>query len=158
MHNSDNFASEIVFKVAASKHFNCANASTEDGIRMFESIFKKHLNKKTTIADGSGVSRENLISAKVYMSIFDEILSITDIETLLPNSNQGTLNDRLMFLQGNLKAKTGTLKDCSGLSGRVKSLQNNDYNFVVIVQNYKKRKALIKHFEERIVGTIYKNY
>ena len=157
LHNSNNFASEVVFKVAASKYYN-KEAGFDDAVKMFNEHFEKYLSKNEKIADASGVSRQNLLSTKTILNIFLDIQSKTDILSLLPTSSEGTLKERLLFLSGNLKAKTGSLRDYSSLLASIKTRKNTDILFVSIVQNSTKRKSLLKNYENTLLGLIYKKY
>lgn len=157
LHNSDNFASEVLFRVAASKYYD-KTATLEDSIQMFLEKYGKNLLKGEAIADASGVSRQNLMSAKTICAIFMDLSKKTDLMSLMPSANEGTMSERLLFLKGNLKAKTGTMRDLSALSASINTRKNTDILFVSIVQNSKKRKALLKHYENSLLGIIYKNY
>ncbi len=159
LYNSNNFIAEVVFKVAGAKYIDYQrSAALDDAIAMFRAIFRKYLNENTVIADASGVSRQNLITLESYMGIFNELLISSDLKTLLMSANEGTLTDRMLYLQNNLKAKTGTLKNYSSLAGVLNSKQNKEIYFGIITQNSPKRKALLKYFEENMISELYKNY
>ena len=72
--------------------------------------------------------------------------------------SEGTLSTRLLFLTDNLKAKTGTLSHASALLGTMTTKQGKDVVFCIITHNSSKRKAIIKNFENRLVGLIYRKY
>lgn len=157
--NSDNFTSEIVFKVAAAKHINHVHPATlEDAISMFRDVFKNEINENIKIADGSGVSRYNLLNAKFYINALTKLLNETDIEKLLPKANQGSLIDRVVFLGDNLRAKTGTLAGISALSGTLKTKKGHNLVFIINNQNSPKRNAVLKNFEDNIVTILYRKY
>lgn len=156
---SDNFTSEVIFKVGAAKYINYQRSATlDDAIDMFYQIYSKYITPEIKITDGSGVSKTNLINLKFYNNALNHLFKNTKIVNLMASANQGTLKERLSFLENNLKAKTGTLSCQSSLSGTLQTRKNQDVIFSVIVQNSSKRKALLKHFENRLIGTIYKNY
>lgn len=93
------------------------------------------------LADGSGLSRHNLISASgtmqllVYMSrhryanAFRDALPVAGID--------GTLRNRLKdnATQGNIHAKTGTINQVASLSGYVTSAAGERLVFSIIVNN-----------------------
>ena len=81
-----------------------------------------------------------------------------DIYSLLPSANEGTMAERLLFLHGNLKAKTGTMRNQSSLIAKFNTRKNTNISFVSIVQDSQKRKPLLKHYENSLLGIIYKNY
>lgn len=157
LYNSDNFSSEIIFRVAASKYYD-KSATLEDSINMFLEKYGKYLSKGESIADASGVSRENRLSAKSIATIFMDLSKKTDILSLMQSANQGTMADRLLFLNGNLKAKTGTMRNLSALIANMQTRKDTNILFVSIVQDSSKRKSLLKHYENSLLGIIYKNY
>ena len=157
LHNSDNFSAEVVFRVAGAKNIDYTKSATlEDAIDMFKEVYAYEITDEITIADGSGVSRFNLINAKFACECFKKLLLISDIKTLMPTANQGTLSNRMMFLENNLRAKTGTLANMSSIMGTFSTRENKDVVFCVIVQNSPERKALLKNFENSLVGILYK--
>lgn len=156
---SDNFASEVVSKVAASKYIgNTRPATNEDMINMFYDVYKDVITDDIIISDSCGVSRKNLLSAEFIVNALNYINSTTDIQSVMMMPNQGTLANRLLFLKDNLKAKTGTLSNMSSIAGILNSQKSNNLTFVIIVQNSAKRNAILKNFEDNIIGLIYKKY
>ena len=157
LYNSDNFASEVVFRVAASKYYN-KSATLDDSIKMFREIYKEYLTDEDVLADGSGVSRQNLFCSETIAKILTKLFEDEEFRNLLATSNQGTLSERLIFLKDNLRAKTGTMKYFSSLCGIFNTRKNRQVVFVFITQDSNQRKALLKNFENTLVGTIYKKY
>ena len=159
LQNSDNFASEIVSKVAAAKFINYAHPATfEDEIDMFNAYFNNQIPEGIKIADSSGVSRYNLVSGEFITNALADLFCKINLKPLMATPPQGTLQDRLMFLNENLRAKTGTLSKMSSIIGSVKTDKGNDVIFDIIIQNSPKRKAVLKNFENSIIGIIYHNY
>ena len=157
--DSDNFASEVVFRVAAAKYINYKRSATlKDSINMFYDIYKDEITEGIKVVDASGVSHYDLVSAEFLTNCLVMLFEKTNIEKLLPTANQGTLKDRLGFLEGNIKAKTGTHSQLSALLGGFKTRKGKNIVFAIIIQNSPKRKAILKNFENTLVGTIYKNY
>jgi len=157
--NSDNFSAEVVFKVAAAKYINYSKSATlDDAINMFRDIFKDEITDDIIIADGSGVSRYNLINTQFSVDCLNKLFKNENYKNLLATANQGTLSNRLIFLEDNLKAKTGTLSDTSSIAGTLKSKKGNDIVFTIIVQNSPKRKAILKNFENDIITVFYRKY
>ncbi|MBQ4646337.1 MAG: D-alanyl-D-alanine carboxypeptidase [Candidatus Gastranaerophilales bacterium] len=159
LHNSDNFTSEVVFKVAASKKNNYLKEATlSDAIKIFEEFYAPYLSKHDTIADASGVSRENKLCLKTISNILTKLFKNENYKKLLPTANQGTMKERLIFLQDNLRAKTGSMRELSALTANFKTRNNTDIIFVSIVQDSPKRKSLLKNYENGLIGLIYKKY
>ena len=157
LHNSDNYASEVVFKVAASKYYN-EEASLDDATKMFMEFYGDKLSKNEQIVDASGVSRENKLTLKTLNNIMFDLFKKTDLISFLQTATEGTMSERLIFLKDNLKAKTGTMKNYSSLYGVLKTRKENEVIFSIVVQDSDKRKSLLKNFENTLVGIIYKNY
>ena len=158
LYNSDNFASEVVSKVAAAKYINYSHPATfEDEINMFTSYFNQ-LPEGIKIADSSGVSRYNLVTCEFLTNAINDLFHKTNLKTLMATPPVGTLKDRLLFLKDNLKAKTGTLSKMSAITGGLTTEKGNDVVFSIIIQNSPKRKAILKNFENTVVGIIYKKY
>ena len=157
--NSDNFASEVVFKVAAAKFINYEHSATlDDAIKMFEEIYKNEWSEGIKITDSSGVSRYNLVNTKFIVNCLEKLVGNEKYRNLLATANQGTLSDRLIFLENNLRAKTGTLSNMSSIAGTLTSKKGNNVVFAIIVQNSPKRKAILKNFENSIITILYRRY
>ena len=159
LHNSDNFSSEIVSKVAASKYIGQSHPATNsDMIKMFYDVYKNTINEDIKITDSCGVSRANLLNTEFLVNSLNYINSTTDIKALMSAPNQGTLNNRMLFLKDNLKAKTGTLSNMSAIAGILNSKKNNELSFAIIIQNSPKRSAVLKSFEDNIISLLYRKY
>ena len=157
--NSDNFSAETVFKVAAAKYINYSHSATlDDAVKMFEEIFKDEWSEGIKIADGSGVSRYNLVNAEFIVNCLNKLFKNERYKNLLATANQGTLSNRLIFLEGNLRAKTGTLSNMSSIAGVLNTKKGMDTVFAIIVQNSPKRKAILKNFENNIITILYRKY
>lgn len=157
--NSDNFTSEVVAKVAASKYINGAHPATnEDFIKLFYDVYADFVNENIILKDASGVSRSNLASVDFIVKAFNYINSKTDIEKLMASPTEGTLCNRLTFLKNNLKAKTGTLSRMSSIVGVLNTQNGTNSTFAIIIQNSPKRCAVLKHLEDNIITLIYRKY
>ncbi len=98
--------------------------------------------REIVMADGSGLSRHNLITADatmrllVYMSrhrfasAFREALPIAGVDGTLKNRLKGTP------AAGNLRAKTGTINTVATLSGYVTSAAGERLVFSILLNNY----------------------
>ncbi len=156
---SDNFTSETVFKVAAAKYINYKHPATlDDAIDMFKEKFEKFYTDGITIKDGSGVSRYNLVNAEFCAKVLKELCKDENFKNLMATPKKGTLKNRLLFLENNLRAKTGTLSQISCITGTMKTKKKRDVVFSIMIQNSPKRMAIIKNFENGLIGIIYKNY
>ncbi len=157
--NSDNFSAETVFKVAAAKYINYSHSATlDDAIAMFKDVFKDEITEDIVISDGSGVSRYNLVNCEFVVNCLEKLFKNENYKNLLATANQGTLANRMIFLENNLRAKTGTLSNMSSIAGTLKSKKGNDIVFASIIQNSPKRKAILKNFENNVITILYRRY
>jgi D-alanyl-D-alanine carboxypeptidase/D-alanyl-D-alanine-endopeptidase (penicillin-binding protein 4) len=137
--HSDNYVAETIFKLIGAYNGNHKNNSSKSRY-----VIKGLLNSigidtnNFQINDGSGLSRRNKITAesliKILISLFyhkdfskfDSTLSISGVD--------GTLRKRLIGTkaEGNLRAKTGTLRNVSALAGYVNTLDDEKLAFAFI--------------------------
>lgn len=155
--NSDNFTSEVVFKVAAAKYINYTHPATlNDALEMFSEFYQNEWIEGVKIVDASGVSRYNLVNSDFIVNCLEKLFQNENYKNLLATANQGTLKDRLIFLENNLRAKTGTLSNMSSIAGTLTSKKNKNITFAIIVQNSPKRKGVLKNFENNIITVFYR--
>ncbi len=137
--DSDNFLAENLFKLTGALHGNYNdNAAGAKAVR--DSVFLKNsiYFKKCQVHDGSGLCRNNLISASTLLDIlksanksgmqeaFASTLSIAGVD--------GTLKKRMRntAAESNLIAKTGTLRNASALAGYCTTLDGERLAFAFI--------------------------
>lgn len=155
---SDNLSAENVLKVVGVSKSNFPG-SAKDGI-FVEKKFLSDLGMDTTkffIADGSGVSRYNLLSADQLVQFLAAIKKQTRIFLIFYNSLpiagvDGTLVDRMSIYPaaGNLRAKTGTLNGVSCLSGYVQTRDNEMLAFAMIMQNFISSASCYREAQDKI--------
>lgn len=158
LQNSDNFSSEIAFKVAGGVFNKTKNAATQDGIKMFVDYYN-NLGFDTEIikiSDGSGVSRYNIFTTDWLSDVMVYLFKNTNIKNYMAMPNVGTLSRRLRFLDGRLWAKTGTLNGISSLTGLVINEHDKELVFSIIIQNFSEKTSLIKSFEDDLIDEIFK--
>jgi serine-type D-Ala-D-Ala carboxypeptidase/endopeptidase (penicillin-binding protein 4) len=94
---------------------------------------------KISLSDGSGLSRENLVTPRFQTSLlvflstrpyFDLFLN-----TLAISGTDGTLRNRLAFAPGVIHAKTGTLGDVAALSGYMTTKSGRNLMFSIFANN-----------------------
>jgi D-alanyl-D-alanine carboxypeptidase/D-alanyl-D-alanine-endopeptidase (penicillin-binding protein 4) len=95
-----------------------------------------------SLVDGSGLARQNLITAEStvqllthmsrhrYAQVYRDAQPVAGTDGTLRNRMRGTV------AAGNLRAKTGTLNNVSGLSGYVTSAAGERLVFSIIVNHY----------------------
>lgn len=160
--NSDNLVAESLFKAAGAEWAE-AQGSFENSKKMLDAYFEK-LGidaQDIRIVDGSGVSKNNLMTAD-FMANFLVYLSEQDgfenIEMLLPTPSEGTLKNRMLYFKDNLRAKTGTLADTSAIAGYITSKRGKTYAFDIMINDAKTSSADKKNIEEQILRSLYMNY
>ena len=73
-------------------------------------------------------------------------------EVSFPCSPQSS---RLLYLKGNLRAKTGTLSNVSSLAGYVSTQNGHKYVFAIIINDPKSSAKDKKLLEDEIIKTLY---
>lgn len=160
--NSNNFVAETLFKSAGAVWAN-SQGSIRNSLGMLSPYFDKNgLNSDDIkIVDGSGVSKNNIMTAE-FMGEFLEYKSKTeDFDTfkeLLPTAGEGTLKNRMLYFKDNLRAKTGTLADTSAIAGYITSRKGRLYAFDIMINDAKTSPADKKNIEEQILRNLYANY
>lgn len=145
--NSDNYLAESLFKLYANM---IAKKSSKSYIDLRDSLSKKlYLEcEECMLNDGSGLSRRNLVTTRTIINLLKNAYN-SEYRDLYLNSLSiggidGTIRKRFKSNSSynNVKAKTGTLRNVSGLAGYVKSLDGENLIFAFIfngsdVGNYK---------------------
>ena len=117
---SDNLFAETLLKRLTA---TAGQAGTTAGGAGAASAFARELGARTRLADGSGLSRANRASPRDVATALSRLrerdLFPAFNESLPIAGRDGTLRDRMRFgpARGRCRAKTGTLRDVSTLSG-----------------------------------------
>ena len=162
LRNSNNFVAETLFKSAGAKWAN-TQGSIKNSLGMLSAYFDKNgLNSDDIkIVDGSGVSKNNIMTAE-FMGEFLEYKSKTEdfecFKELLPTAGEGTLKNRMLYFKDNLRAKTGTLADTSAIAGYITSRKGKLYAFDIMINDAKTSPTDKKNIEEQILRSVYANY
>ena len=159
---SNNFYAETLFKTAGAKFTN-SKGSLNNSISMLNSYFNKLGIKsdEIKIVDGSGVSKNNLISAEFMTDFLTARSAQKDFEEFkktLPKPGEGTLEHRMLYFNDKLSAKTGTLSDISAIAGYITTQKGKVYAFDIMINDAKSTSAEKKIAEEYILRAIYANY
>jgi D-alanyl-D-alanine carboxypeptidase/D-alanyl-D-alanine-endopeptidase (penicillin-binding protein 4) len=156
---SDNLNAEMIIYAIAYKDSG-APAYAIDGLeavyRLIDSI---GLNSdEFMIADGSGVSHYNLVSAELLVGalkyVYNERKEFFDLfyNSLAIAGVDGTLKKRLWntSAEGNVRAKTGTLRGVSTLSGYVTAKNGNLIAFSILIQNFVEQYSTARRLQNKI--------
>lgn len=160
--NSNNMVAETVFKLAGGKYTG-STGSIENAVKMFNNYCANNgLNAADIkIVDGSGVSKNNLMTADFMTSFLVKQVSKPDFanyKSSFPTSNEGTLTNRMLYFKDNLRAKTGTLADVSAITGYLTAKSGKTYAFNIMINDAKSKSSDKKMLEEYILRALYNNY
>ncbi len=157
--DSDNLSAEMLVYAIAYEDSG-APASAVDGLvavkRLIDSLGFN--SDDYSVADGSGVSHYNLISAGLILEMLKYMyFNQKDLFDLFYNSLaiagvDGTLKNRMKntFAQNNVHAKTGTLNGVSNLSGYVTAKNGHLLAFSIMIQNYVDESSKARSFQNKI--------
>ena len=154
---SDNLYAEAVFyQLAASEGTRWASART--GRQYENALFEKlGLNARDYyVADGSGLSLYNYVSAELEVKMLRYAYQKQDIYgALLPSlpiaGTDGTLKKRMRGTpaEGNVRAKTGTVKGVSSLAGYL-TASNGHLICFAIINNGGLTNSPMRNFQNKI--------
>lgn len=152
--NSNNMVAETVFKLAGGKYIN-GMGSTDAAVEMFNDYYKKIgiCTDNIKIVDGSGVSKNNLMTADFMTDVLLKSASDStySIKSHMASPGEGTLADRMLYFKDNLKAKTGTLTNISSIAGYLTAKSGKTYAFCIMINDPKSKSADKKAFEEYLL-------
>ncbi len=159
---SDNLAAESLYK-----HAGAVWAKKSGSIQNSTNMTSAYLNNlkissdDIRIVDGSGVSKNNLMTSDFMSEFLVYKASENDFETFksyLPAPGEGTLKNRMLYFKDNIRAKTGTLSDTSAIAGYITSRRGKVYAFDIMITDAKTTPADKKNVEEQILRNVYINH
>jgi serine-type D-Ala-D-Ala carboxypeptidase/endopeptidase (penicillin-binding protein 4) len=166
---SDNLCAEMLLYALAEKYFG-KPASAVNGVKLIDSLIaqtppimgeQEYNPEDYSFADGSGVSRYNLVSAELILSLLKYIYSNIQLFEKIYNSFpvsgvDGTLKDRMKnsLAENNIHAKTGTLSGISCLSGYARSFNSHIIAFAILFQNYVNGKSYARDIQDKICNIL----
>ena len=157
MKESDNLIADSLFKTLGAIYFKTAG-NFRNGGKALKLILNEHGIdlENAYLADGSGLSRHNLMSAELFMSVLNYVyrndhklkllssFSVAGIDGTL-KYHQGVRGD---LLNGKVIAKTGSMQGVANLLGVVNSKQG-DRLFVLILNGYNLPETSLKDLHEK---------
>ena len=141
---SDNLIAELLLKTIGAE-LSGTPGTAEKGLGAISNFLGKiGMNwRHYTLADGSGVSRYNLVTASlltdVLVYMFHNFAVMPEYLASLPVGGvDGTLTRRMrgMTAEGVLRAKTGTLRGLTALAGYTTTADEETVTFAIIMSNY----------------------
>ncbi len=159
-HESDNYAAEQLFKMIGGYLSSARNAPNAERARNFLHHFLQQYAlacHRCQFRDGSGLSRQNLLSARTVTELLTRILqrpyAAPFVHSLSVAGYTGTLRKRLRFspASGAVFAKTGTLRNVSGLAGYILNRYGRIFAFTLLwsgrhISHYKDLEDKIAEF------------
>ncbi len=157
--SSNNMVAETVFKIAGGKYTK-GIGSVDAAIVMFNDYYKKMgINTDNIkIVDGSGVSKNNLITSDFVTEVLIKKTKCSDFDKFknhMASPGEGTLTDRMLYFKDNLRAKTGTLTNVSSIAGYLTAKSGKIYAFCIIINDPKSKSADKKAFEEYLLRDLF---
>ncbi len=160
---SDNIIAGSIFK-KLGETYSRQPGSWENGSRAVAKILeqKARVNiSNMTVLDGSGLSRDNLVTPGQMLQILDFAYHNTatnyDFISSLPVAGvDGTLKHRLSNIAWKVRAKTGTMKGVNSLAGYTVTREKEPLAFVIIVNGNHGLGWRYKELEDQIVTAMAK--
>ena len=141
---SDNLIAELLLKTIGAELSGTPGTGKKGQLAISKFLSEIGMDRRHyTLADGSGVSRYNLVTASlltdllVYM--FRNFAVMPEYLASLPVGGvDGTLARRMrgMTAEGVLRAKTGTLRGLTALAGYTATADGETVAFSILVSNY----------------------
>jgi D-alanyl-D-alanine carboxypeptidase/D-alanyl-D-alanine-endopeptidase (penicillin-binding protein 4) len=146
MKESDNLIADSLFKTLGGSYFQRSGNFRNGGQAVKAILAEQGLDLENAyLADGSGLSRHNLMSAELFMSVLKFVYK-NDIQfDLLSSFSVAGVDGTLKYhrgvkgkqFKGKVIAKTGSMKGVANLLGVVKTAQG-DRLFVLMLNGYNK--------------------
>ncbi|TGZ98734.1 serine-type D-Ala-D-Ala carboxypeptidase [Rodentibacter pneumotropicus] len=172
MKKSDNQIADSLFRVIAY-HYYKRPASFQLGTLAVKSVLQKQGIKfgNSILADGSGLSRHNLVAPKTMLSVLEYMAKNEDklhlMETFPIAGVDGTISGRGGLINPplvkNVIAKTGSLKGVYNLAGFMTNARGEKIAFVQFINGYstgelenKTKRAPLVQFESGLYNQLYK--
>jgi D-alanyl-D-alanine carboxypeptidase/D-alanyl-D-alanine-endopeptidase (penicillin-binding protein 4) len=160
---SDNLTGELLVKAVGASVAG-PPGTYEKGLAAERVFLAGEVGIDTTaqnLADGSGVSRYNLVTARQIIGLLEYMTSRTDLfpaylQALPVAGVDGTLEERMRgtAAEGRARAKTGTLNGVTALSGYVPSAEGERLAFSMMIEFYVGSTAPRRAVQDSIVAAL----
>lgn len=152
------FAEQLIGLVGYKSN---GNGDTENGLRYVEKFWKDKINTTGLyLTDGSGLSRNNAVSASHFCALLNYMHASANAEnfkkSLAVAGVSGTLSDvcKNQAAHGKIQAKSGTMKRIKSYSGYANHPNGKTYSFAIIVNNYNTSNAQLMVRIEKFMNTL----
>ncbi len=156
MHRSDNFYAEQTVLMASNEFLGYM--SDRDMIDTMMKTDFKGMPDKPVWADGSGLSRYNMLSPADFIWLLDKTrkeFGMDRLKGIMQTGNTGTLTNYYKELGGKIYAKTGTLSGQVALSGYLYAKSGKLLLFSALVNNHNTDAARVRRQVERYLMGIW---
>ena len=167
---SDNLYAEQILRTlavhAASDTLDLPPGSAELGTRVvLETAARAGVDTaRVQFADGSGLSRHNLVSAQATVQLLQYMWTHPDaavreafVASLPVGGRSGTIEYRFRGnapAGGNVQAKTGTLSNVIALAGYVRSTDGTPLAFAIMSNHHTSKSSAIRRAQDVIVNAL----
>ncbi|MCX4186898.1 D-alanyl-D-alanine carboxypeptidase/D-alanyl-D-alanine-endopeptidase [Methylophaga sp. OBS4] len=170
--DSDNLIADNLTKTLGHLYFN-QPGSFENGVAAIKDILKNEAGidlSTAMMADGSGLSRNNRLTASQIMQVVAYIFRHQElglVQAMPISGENGTLfyrsSIRSLPLKGTIIAKSGSLYGTYNLAGMLKARSGKSLLFVQLVSNYHtEHDEIIDHpimqFERTLYRSLFNNF
>jgi D-alanyl-D-alanine carboxypeptidase/D-alanyl-D-alanine-endopeptidase (penicillin-binding protein 4) len=168
--DSDNLIADNLLKMVGRHYFSEAGGF-DNGVAAVKAILKDKAGidlDNAMLADGSGLSRNNRITASQVIAVLSYIVSHPELKLLdamAESGKSGTLRYRYSLrtdaLKGKVRGKTGSLYGTYNLAGILTTQSGRHLLFVQMVTNYhhpeyhRHDKREIRRFERKLYQSLY---
>jgi D-alanyl-D-alanine carboxypeptidase/D-alanyl-D-alanine-endopeptidase (penicillin-binding protein 4) len=160
MNRSDNFFAEQMLLMTSDKLLG-----TIDENKIIDTLLKTDFSfypQRPQWADGSGLSRFNLMTPENYVALLQKMESeygLDRIKSIFAQGGKGSLSSYYKNIPGVLYAKTGTLGNRIAFSGYIITNKGTHLTFSVLVENHvSDRSYPVRHAVENYLTSIMKKY
>jgi D-alanyl-D-alanine carboxypeptidase/D-alanyl-D-alanine-endopeptidase (penicillin-binding protein 4) len=155
---SDNLSAECLLKTMGAVRTGTPGTASAGILTIKDFLASEGIDTaRISIVDGSGVSRYNLTSVRTIAALLESTYSDHSLFPVFYNSlavpgEHGSLFNRMKgtLAEGHVRAKTGTLRGATALSGYVTTADGNLLAFSIIMQNYLGDARSYRQVQDRI--------
>ncbi len=157
--NSNNMWAEAVLRTASGDEPYTTAASLKRGKTFYAAAGID--TSRLQLIDGSGLSRKNLVTPRMVTMLLQHMAHHPDLEirhafqeSLAIGGRDGSLKHRFSDTNINVRAKTGTLGNVSGLAGTVTTESGRRLNFALLCNHYTIGTRRIRQTQDAVVALL----
>jgi len=155
---SDNLSAELLLKIAGAEAQGTPGTADKGISQIYRILAEAGIDSMSYyLADGSGVSRYNTVTSNVMIGVLqtmhDDFGVSAEFKASLPIAGKdGTLDYRMQDspAEGNLRAKTGSLRGVSSLAGYTVTADGEELAFSILMEHFVVRTSQIRAVQDRI--------